>query len=277
MTSDVGIDPVNMISLPDDVRHGVDDDDDEVSTHLSSPAVSFDASFSTDGASGEAPSLEWVESGDNVCFANGVCDKYYYDAETLDVPVHRVRQVTVDEFETPWNAFVRTTPALVFYRDNPQGYVLKRWENLKVEVDVADVSGLEERTHTISGSGTLVGRTSDVANSTYTYTGDAQVEGDTFTFTLDQEVDNTLGLSHIYTEGSFDLTTGKGTQTVVDCRGPALMCSDVVPGSEAAYTAQALDASDPDAITWKVDLALDLGSSFGTADSASTFTATRSD
>jgi hypothetical protein len=53
------------------------------------------------------------------------------------------------------------------------------------------------------------------------------------------------------------------------------MCSDVVAGSEAPFTAQALEASDRDAITWKVDVSIDLGSSFGVADSASTFSATR--
>jgi len=54
----------------------------------------------------------------------------------------------------------------------------------------------------------------------------------------------------------------------------ALMCSDVVAGSEAPYTAQDLDSSDPDAITWTVDIAVDI-SNFGMADSASTFRATR--
>ena len=62
---------------------------------------------------------------------------------------------------------------------------------------------------------------------------------------------------------------------MVDCRAPALMCSDIEAGSEAPFSAQGLDASDRGAITWKVDVAVDLGSSFGTADSASTFTATR--
>lgn len=94
------------------------------------------------------------------------------------------------------------------------------------------------------------------------------------TLAHDQRVDNALGISHIYSTGSFDLTTGSGTQTVVDCRGAALMCSDIVAGSEAPYTAQDLDASNRDAITWRVDVEVDLGN-FGRADSASTFTATR--
>jgi hypothetical protein len=87
-------------------------------------------------------------------------------------------------------------------------------------------------------------------------------------------VTNVLGFSHIYTTGSFDLTTGNGTQKVLDCQGPALMCSDIVAGSEAPYTAQDLNASFPDSITWNVNVEVDL-TNFGTADSMSTFTATR--
>lgn len=78
---------------------------------------------------------------------------------------------------------------------------------------------MEDATHTISGTGSLVGQRT-VADSQYTYTGDAVVEGDQVRLSLDQQVDNALGVSHIYTSGSFDLSTGRGTQTVVDCRGP---------------------------------------------------------
>jgi hypothetical protein len=272
MTEDVRLDPVSLIGLPDDVRHGVDDG--IVRTRLSGPQMRFDASFATAGATDESPTMDWVETGDEVCAANGVCDKYYYDAETLDVPVHRPAKVAVEELRTPWDAFIDATPALVSYRDNAQGMVVKRWQNLDVEVQVADLAGLDDATHAITGSGTLVGRTSTVADSTYTYSGDAVVDGDELTFTLDQKVDNALGISHIYTTGSFDLTTGKGTQTVVDCRGAALMCSDVVPGSEAPYTAQGLEVSDAGTVTWKVDVEVDL-ENFGLADSASTFTATK--
>jgi hypothetical protein len=272
MTEEVGIDPVSIVSLPSDIGHGLEGG--VITTQLSSPDVTFDASFETAEATDEAPTMNWIEAGDNVCYANGVCDKYYYDAETLDVAVHRPAEVEVAEMSTPWSDFISATPTLTFFRDNAQDYAVKRWHNLKVEVELAEVGGLEDPTHAITGSGSLVGRTSTVADSTYSYTGDARVDGDELTFSLDQQVDNALGLSHIYTTGSFDLTTGEGTQTVVDCRGPALMCSDVVAGSEEPYTAQQLDASDPDAITWKVDVEVDL-ENFGLADSSSTFTASR--
>ena len=272
MTEDVGIDPVSIVNLPSGVRHRLADG--VVRTRLSSDTIAFDAAFETAGAVDESVTLDWIESGDNVCYANGVCDKFYYDAETLDVPVHRPAEVTIDEFSTPWDEYVGESPDVVFYRDNAQGYAVKRWHNLEVEVEVPEVGGLEGATHTISGTGSLVGRSSQVADSTYTYTGDAVIEGDRLTFSLDQQIDNALGVSHIYTTGRFDLGTGQGTQTVVDCQGAALMCSDIVAGSEAPYTAQDLDASDADAITWKVDIEVDL-ENFGLADSASTFVATR--
>jgi hypothetical protein len=274
MTADVGIHPVSIINMPSEVRHGLAAG--VLSTRLSSAAITFDASFNTADTTDEALTMNWIESGDNVCYANGICDKFYYDAETLDTPVHRAADVTVNEFSTPWSAFVSATPGIVFYRDNAQQYAVKRWHNLKVEVEVAPVGGLENPTHSISGSGTLVGRENNFADSAYTYTGEAAVEGNQLAFLIDQQVVNVLGFSHIYTKGNFDLTTGEGTQTVIDCQGPALMCSNIVPGSEAPYTAQELNASNPDAITWKVNVEVDL-TNFGLADSASTFAATRAD
>jgi hypothetical protein len=275
MTADTSIDPVDLLGLPSEVRHELEDG--VVRTRVSSTGTTFEASFSTAGATAEDLSLDWIETGDEVCSTNQICDQYFYDAETLDVPVHQPAEVTVDQVSSPWSEFIDETPALVFYRDNAQELAVKRWHDLAVEVDELPVEGLEDATHTISGSGSLVGRTSDVVDSTYTYTGDAVLEGDELRFSIDQEVENALGTSNIYTTGSFDLTTGTGSQTVVDCRGPDLMCSDIISGSTAIYTAGELDGSDPDAISWQVEVVVELGGSFGTTDSSSTFLATRSD
>ena len=64
---------------------------------------------------------------------------------------------------------------------------------------------------------------------------------------------------------------------MVDCQGPALLCSGIEIGSTEFYTAQALDVSDPDVVTWRVDVVIDLGGTFGIADSSSEFTASRVD
>lgn len=272
LTEEVAFDPVSIINLPSVVEHELVDG--VLSTRLSSAGVTFEASFETAGATDEELSMDWIEAGDIICRLNGICDNYFYDAETLDVPVHLPAQVAVDAFTTPWNEFIDAASPVVFYRDNAQEYVAKRWYNLAVPVDALPFTGLDDRTHTISGGGSLVGRTGDIADSTYVYTGDAVVNDGTLTFSIDQQVDNALGVGHIFTTGSFDLATGTGTQTVVDCQGPALLCSGIVIGSTAFYTAQGLDAADPDEISWQVDVAVDLGGTFGIADSSSTFRAT---
>jgi hypothetical protein len=275
MTEDVAFDPVSVLELPSGVSHELDGS--VLTTRLASRAITFEASFDTAGVAREPLSLDWIEAGDEVCRLNDICDKVYYDAETLDVPVGvaPVDAVTVAAISTPWDAFISPAPVLTFFRDNPQALVVKRWENLAVPVDELPFTGLDGSTHTISGSGSLTGRAGDIADSTYTYTGDAVLDGDTFTFAIDQQVNNALGEGNIYTTGSFDLASGQGTQTVVDCQGPALLCSGIVIGSTAFYTAQDLDASDPDSITWQVDVAVDLGGTFGIADSESQFTAQR--
>jgi len=271
LTENGGFDPVNIVTPARMVDHSLDDL--KLRTQLQSPNIAFAASFDTGGAAVSALSLDWIEAGDDVCYVNGICDAHYYDAETLDVPVRLATIVDIEQFETPWNAFVNPTPTSVFYRTNAQQYAIKRWHNLDVIVPPLPFAGVDDPTHTISGSGTLRGRDSDIADSDYTYTGDASLRDGRLSFAIDQQVENTLGVGHIFTTGSFDLAAASGTQTVVDCTGPALLCSGIENGSTALYGPQGLDASDPDAISWQVDVTLDLGGSFGIADSASTFKA----
>ncbi len=275
MTADAAVDPVEILRLPDLVEHVVDGD--RVETTLSGADVEFVAGFATQGATSQELTMDWVETGDVVCHLNGICDAVYYDAETLDVPVGVPAEVTFQSMSTPWDDLIDTTPAAVFFRDNAQDYAVKRWYNLDVAVDELPFSGIENATHIITGTGTLDGRDTDVVDSVYRYTGDAVIEDGKLRFAIDQEIDNALGRGNIYTTGSFDLATGTGSQTVVDCLGPALLCSDVVNGVTSIYTAGDLDSLDPDDISWRVDLAVLLSGSFGSADSASGFVAQRTD
>ena len=86
--------------------------------------------------------------------------------------------------------------------------------------------------------------------------------------------DRALGVGNIFTTGTFDVASGTGTQTVIDCQGPALLCSDIENGSTAFYEAGGLSVADDGDITWGVDVVIDLGGTFGIADSTSSFTAT---
>jgi hypothetical protein len=274
-TEDAAVDPVSLINLPSRVNHSLAGS--TLSTILSSSTIDFEASFDTQGSTEEPLSLDWIEAGDYICHINGICDKLFYDAETLDVPVHLPNSVTIHKIVTPWSEFIKTTPSVVFYRDNFQEYTVKPWHNVKVVVEEEPPDPIEDGTHVITGTGTLIGRTNTAVDSDYTYTGAATPSGNNLTFTIDQEIQNALGISHIITSGSFDLTTGLGTSTVENCIGPTLMCSEVdpligTPDATSEYTSSNLNASDLDCITWDVIFTISVPG-FGEADSNSSLTA----
>ena len=279
-TEDAAVDPLSMMNLPSKVDHDLTAG--TLSTTLSSLTIDFDAEFDTAGATEEDLSLNWIEAGEEICHLNGICDMLYYDAETLDVPVHLPASVTVNSIETPWDAYINATPSAVFYRDNLQEYVVKPWQNLKVYVEDPPPPPIcFEGTHTVTGTGTLTGRDSSALDSTYTYYGGGSLDGDIFAYIEDNSIVNILGTSHIVKSISFDLPTGLGEQTVLSCTGSALMCADVTPliGTPEAttdYVAENVDATDPNNITWEVNFELYV-ESFGWADSASSFTAALGD
>ena len=212
-----------------------------------------------------------------MCRLNGICDKFFYDAETLDVPVDLPVSVAVDVFTTPWDEFVDADPSVVFFRDNAQEYVTKRWENLAVPVDELPFTGLEadphdQRQRDVGGANRRHRR---LGVRVHRRRGAGGRPADVRDRPAGEQLPS--GEGHIYTTGSFDLATGTGTQTVVDCQGPALLCSGIEIGSTEFYTAQDLDASDSAVIDWRVVVAVDLGGTFGVADSTSTFTAASTD
>jgi hypothetical protein len=279
LTEDAALDPVSLINLPSNVRHELAGG--TLSTSLSSASIEFAASLNTYDSALEPLALDWIEAGELVCHRNGICDKLFYDAETLDVPVHRLASATVDTMRTPWNEFIDVTPSAVFYRDNLQEYVIKPWHNLKVMVADPTPSPVGDGTHVISGTGTLVGRTSHAVDSTYVYSGAAMLEGNELHFNIDQQIDNALGRGNIFSSGSFDLTTGLGTATLESCFGPPLMCAAVdpvvgTPDATSEYVAQNLDASDRGEISWDVIMTLVIAG-FGEADSVSSISATAVD
>lgn len=271
LTERTTIDPVRILTRPSLVEHGLDGED--VTTRLGSATITFSAALTTADAIEQPLHLDWIEAGDDTCHLNGICDRSYYDAETLDVPVKIPTDITLNELSTPWDQFIESAPTTVFFRDNAQQYAIKPWYNLDVMVESLPFTGVDDPTHTLGGTGTLRGRVTNLVDSDYSYSGDARLDGDVLVFALDQEISNALGTAHIYTTGRFDLTTASGTQTIVGCDGDSLLCAGIEVGSTDFYTAQELDPSDLDAISWQINAAVDLGGTFGVADSASTIIA----
>lgn len=269
-TAALAVEPDRLLNVPTAVSHTTAGS--TVTTSVVGLGVEFEATYDSSTDDRRALTMDWVEAGDLVCYRSGTCDSFFYDAETLDVPVSVPSDPAV-RVETPWDPFLDLASVTVFFRPNFQEYAVKRWFDLDVPIDELPFSALADATHAISGAGSLVGRTNSVVDSQYEYRGDARIEDDRLVFALDQQITNELGVGNIFTTGSFDLATGTGTQTVVDCLGPALLCSDIVPGTTSIYEVGSLNASDLDAITWSVDLAIVLGGAFGVADSESDFAA----
>ncbi|MEL6985891.1 MAG: hypothetical protein AAFO29_25905, partial [Actinomycetota bacterium] len=194
LTEQVTFDPVTIITRPSLVDHLADGD--AITTRLGSSTIAFEATLTTTGATERPLHLDWIEAGDDTCHLNGICDRYYYDAEALDVPVKVPNEVDIGELSTPWNEFIDTDPATVFFRDNFQQYAIKPWYNLDVMTGSLTFSGVDNPTHTLGGTGTLRGRATSLVDSEYTYSGDARLDGDVLVFALDQQIDNALGTAH---------------------------------------------------------------------------------
>ncbi len=281
-TEDAVVDPVSMINLPSKVDHNLSSG--TLSTSLSSATIEFNGSFSTTGATEEAITMDWIEAGDYVCHLNGICDKLYYDAETLDVAVDVPNSPTV-AISTPWNDFINTTPSAVFYRDNSQEYRIRPWYNLKVWVDdpIDPDPCAAEATHIINGTGTYIGRTSSAVNSTYVYFGSAVLDEDEneLEYCYNLEITSQIGVALMRFTGSFDLTTGDGTRTSISCTPgegmmAPLLCRGIIPNDTYDWPADNVDASDPDNITWNY-ITEEYIDTMGWVDSLSSLTAVRAD
>ncbi len=279
-TEDAALDPASMINLPSSVAHSLG------STVLSSSTIAFDADF-TGGTGNEELSLDWIEAEELICSINGICNKLYWDAETLDVPVTLPVAGTVSvTMTTPWNGFINTTPSVVFYRDNTQELSYRPWHNLQVYVEDPDVvvNACGDGTHIVNGTGSMIGRTNSAVNSTYVYFGSAVVNESTneMEFCYNQTATNAIGSAVYKFTGSFPLDEGAvtGTFTQVSCTPQtalsSLMCAGFVSGQEADYFVEGLDASDLANVTWEVNFEQEIAS-MGWVDSASTLTATEAD
>ncbi|MCB1690296.1 MAG: hypothetical protein KDI33_17490 [Halioglobus sp.] len=127
---DVMPDPAHGLLLPAVVEHR--QEDGQLMTRLESLYTRFEASVFS-GAGGLATqTLDWVEAGDSVCQPNGVCDKFFYDGQTLEEPVFVIAPsaVNIDRMLTPWDGFIARHPAVVFIRENVQNYAWNPWANV---------------------------------------------------------------------------------------------------------------------------------------------------
>lgn len=139
-------------------------------------------------------------------------------------------------------------------------------------------------THTISGTGSLLAtasNTNSFVNSTYVYIGEGDLSGNAFSFTLEQQVSNLFGVNtaQIYTAGTFDITTGVGSQEIIGCTGNANVCGGIDPvvGTPSAFTPySAVNIANGATLDWDTITMGQTVPNFGLFDSISNLSASPS-
>ena len=129
LSSVADVDPVDLLKLPSTVEHtlakGV------LNTTLRSLDVTLDASLELPPEALGLPTLNWVETGDQVCRLNGICDKVFYGGGTLEGAVLVVDspETRVSAMTTPWDAFIDSAPRSILVREAFQQYASNPWFN----------------------------------------------------------------------------------------------------------------------------------------------------
>ena len=129
MTEDAALNPVSLINLPTIVSHNLADN--QLSTTLSSETIDFSATIPMEGAIETLQTLDWVESGEIVCYRNGICDKLYIDGGSL-APLLEIDPAAAKiQASTPWSEFISGEPTSILVRTNPQIFVRQPWYNVQ--------------------------------------------------------------------------------------------------------------------------------------------------
>ncbi len=74
---------------------------------------------------------EWIAANDYIYWRNGICDRSYYDANMIDVPVRIVTSdaVSIDD-QTHWARFTQPQPKHVLKYDGPLNFMITPWFNV---------------------------------------------------------------------------------------------------------------------------------------------------
>lgn len=130
LTQDVGLEPVKLATLPSVVERVVEGQKLQIT--LASSHVNFQTTIEMDGAKEDLPTLNWIESRENVCYLNGICDKLYVDGGSVSAPVQSFEPQKLDlRSAIPWADFIGTSPASVFLRTERQFFARKPWYNVQ--------------------------------------------------------------------------------------------------------------------------------------------------
>jgi hypothetical protein len=132
LSSEACLDPAAVLALPGRVENQLKAA--VLSTRLLSSFVEFSAQLDLSLAEMVLPTLDWVETLDQVCSVNQVCDGHFYDGQTLSRKASKIDAsgVAIDRFHTPWDDYIDPHPAQVTVRQFAQPMAINPWQNVPV-------------------------------------------------------------------------------------------------------------------------------------------------
>ncbi|MEH6589032.1 MAG: hypothetical protein V7746_02185 [Halioglobus sp.] len=130
LTSEACLDAAAVLALPATVESTLNAS--KLSIRLLSPFVEFSAQLDLSLDEMVLPTLDWIETLDQVCSVNQVCDGHFYDGQTLSRQASRIDTsgVTIDRVRTPWDDYIQPFPAQVTVRQFPQPMAINPWKNV---------------------------------------------------------------------------------------------------------------------------------------------------
>lgn len=131
-SSQVSMDPVDIITPASPVSHRRSGD--ELRTVVGEGDSSFECTLDLSGHDTNErvqPAAEWVSANDYIYWANGICDRTFYDAGLADPNQYRLAGSAAKIVDNSrWGSLIEPEPAHVLvFRDAIQ-FVVSPWENV---------------------------------------------------------------------------------------------------------------------------------------------------
>jgi hypothetical protein len=132
LSNEACLDPAAYLALPGTVENRVETTN--LSTRLLSPFVEFSAQLDLSLGEDVLPTLDWIETQDQVCSLNQVCDGHFYNGQTLSRGATRIDTsgVAIDALQSPWDDYIQPFPAQVTVRRFPQPMAINPWKNVPI-------------------------------------------------------------------------------------------------------------------------------------------------
>lgn len=131
-SSQVSMDPVDVITRASTVEHARTGS--TITTQVGDDPSAWRGTIEVpdgDGAPLVSPAPEWAGANDYIYWANGICDRTWYDSGMHDPRVRRVPvdSVTIDD-RTRWAPLVEPEPLHVLVFEDRIELAITPWENL---------------------------------------------------------------------------------------------------------------------------------------------------